>query len=136
MIHREIEKEVLPYCQSEDITVLAWAPLGEGALTGKYSKEKTPKDSVRERHYFFRPENIEAINGIVKLLEETGRPHGMSAVQVALGWLTAKDRVVPIPGAKTAKQAEENLGGGGWVLTRDELSRLNDAADSLTLRSF
>jgi myo-inositol catabolism protein IolS len=136
MIHREIEKEVLPYCQKEKITVLAWAPLGEGALTGKYSKDKTPKDAVREHHYFFRPRNIEAINGLVKQLEEVGKAHGKSAPQVALNWLLKKDRVVPIPGAKTPKQAEHNAGAFGWDLTSKELSRLNKAIESLKLEAL
>jgi len=133
MIHREIEEEVLPYCKKEKITVLAWAPLGEGALTGKYSKSVAPKDSVRERHPFFRPKNIEQINGLVKLLEEVGTQHGKSGPQVALNWLLSKDNVVPIPGAKNPKQAEENAGAGGWSLSSKEISRLNQALASLKL---
>lgn len=136
MIHREIEKEVLPYCQREKMTVLAWAPLGEGALTGKYSKSKPPSDAVREDHPFFRPENIERINRIVGLLEEIGALHGKSAPQVALDWLMTKDRVVPIPGAKNPKQVEQNAGAAGWSLTAKEISRIDRALVSLKLDTF
>jgi len=136
MIHREIEKEVLPYCQREKITVLAWGPLGEGALTGKYAKGRTPKDSVRDDHHFFRPRNIVKITGLVKLLERVGKAHGKSAAQVALNWLMTKDRVVPIPGAKTPMQAEHNAGAQGWRLSSREMSRLNRAIESLKLDTF
>jgi len=136
MIHREIEKEVLPYCQKEKITVLAWGPLGEGALTGKYSKGKTPKDSVRADHDFFKPRNIAAINRLVKVLDNVGKPHGKSAPQVALNWLTTKERVVPIPGAKRPKQAEHNAGSFGWNLTSNEMSRLKKAIQSFKLETY
>jgi len=136
MIHREIEKEVLPYCQKEKVTVLAWGPLGEGALTGKYTKGKTPKDSVRDDHHFFRPRNIVRITSLVKVLERVGKVHGKSAAQVALNWLMMKDRVVPIPGAKTPIQAEHNAGAHGWSLTTREMSRLDRAIKSLRLDTF
>jgi len=136
MIHREIEKEVLPYCQQEGITVLAWAPLAEGALTGKYSKSKAPKDAVRDDHPFFRPENIEAINSIVALLNEVGTSHRKTAPQVALNWLLTKDNVLPIPGAKNPKQAEENAGAAGWSLAAKEISRLDRALRSLKIDRF
>jgi len=133
MIHREIEKEVLPYCQKEKITVIAWAPLGEGALTGKYTKKNAPRDAIREGHYYFKPQNIDAINHLVKLLEEVGKVHGKSAPQVALNWLMSKKGVVPIPGAKTPAQAEHNAGACGWCISSKENSRLTRAAASLRL---
>ena len=136
MIHREIEKEVLPYCQKEGITVLAWGPLGEGALTGKYSKRRRPKDQVREGHSFFRPDNIESINRLVRVLEEVGGKRGKSPAQIALNWLTTNDCVVPIPGAKNPKQVEENAGAGGWSLTREELSRIERALSTVTISSL
>jgi len=136
MIHREIEKAVLPYCQREKITVLAWAPLAEGALTGKYSKSKVPKDAVRDDHPFFRKENIGTIDRIVRLLKEVGKPRGKTAVQVALNWLMTKENVLPIPGAKRPKQAEENAGAAGWTLTPKESARINKALASVKIENF
>ena len=133
MIHRRIEKEVLPYCRKEGITVLAWAPLAEGALSGRYSESNTPRDAVRESHVFFKPKNIAAINGIVALLREIGSRASKTPVQVALNWLAVKRGVVPIPGAKTPKQMEENAGGVGWRLALKDLRRLDKALKTLNI---
>ena len=133
MIHREIEKEVLPYCQKEKITVLAWAPLGEGALTGKYSKGHTPKDPFREHHHFFTPGNIRAIAKLVEKLEKIGKARGVTPSQVALNWLLKKSGVVPIPGAKNPKQAGQNARAIGWTLSAAEMSRITEAIASFNL---
>ncbi len=133
MVHREIEKEVLPYCQREGITVLAWGPLAEGALSGKYSESNPPRDSVRVSHPYFWPQNIEAINKVVNISEEIGRTKGKTPVQVALNWLLAKKGVVPIPGAKTPKQAEENAGAYGWSLTGKEMELIGKTLESILI---
>jgi len=136
MIHREIEKEVLPYCKKEKITILAWGPLAEGALTGKYSKNKVPKDAVREHHHFFKPENIDAINKLVQMLVEIGKPHGKSAAQVAINWLLSKDEVVPIPGAKNPEQVEENIKSVELHLKSKDMLKINEIIDGLKITAI
>ena len=62
------------------------------------------------------------------VLEEIARTHEKTIVQVALNWLMTKDEcIIPIPGAKNARQASENAGAIGWRLTESEHARISQA---------
>ncbi|HET7143407.1 MAG TPA: aldo/keto reductase, partial [Anaerolineales bacterium] len=68
---------------------------------------------------------------VIKLLNEIGQNHGgKSSSQVSLNWLICKG-ALPIPGAKNAKQAEQNAGGAGWKLTEEEVAKLDEATDNI-----
>jgi len=136
LLHREIEKELLPYCQREKITVLAWGPLGEGVLTGKYNLERKPEDDIRKGHHFFKDENLLQISKLLDVLDAIGKERGKSKSQVAINWLLSKPGVVPIPGAKRPEHVEENVGAAGWSLTKEELERIEKKADEIVLDLF
>lgn len=136
MIHREIEKEVLPYCQKEGISILAWGPLAEGALTGKYDRDNKPKDPIRTDHGFFTDGSLDSIGRLVKVLDGVGKAHERTAPQVALNWLLSKEGVVPIPGAKRPEHVESNVGAAGWSLTAEEASRVQTAIEKVTIERF
>ena len=64
-------------------------------------------------------------------MTEIGQEHGgKSRTQVALNWCICKE-TLPIPGAKNAKQAEENAGALGWKLTEEEVEKLDEASDAI-----
>src|SRR2546426_161928 len=126
-LQREIEEEVLPYCRKNNITVLAYSPLAQGALTGKYSRGHVPKGDIRDENKLFAPKNIEQIERVNAVLASIARRHGCSVSQVALSWLLANQMVVPIPGAKNEAQAEENVGSTKHLLTNAELTELDTA---------
>ena len=136
LLHREIEKELLPYCQREKITVLAWGPLGEGVLTGKYNLERKPEDDIRKGHHFFKDENLLQISKLLDVLDAIGKERGKSKSQVAINWLLSRPGVVPIPGAKRPEHVEENVGAAGWSLTKEELERIEKKADEIVLDLF
>ncbi len=126
-LQREIEEEVLPYCRKNNITILAYSPLAQGALTGKYSRGHVPKGDIRDENRLFAPKNIEQIEKVNAVLASIARRHGCSVSQVALSWLLANQIVVPIPGAKNEAQAEENVGSTKHLLTNAELTELDTA---------
>lgn len=126
-LQREIEEEVLPYCRKNNITILAYSPLAQGALTGKYDRGHVPKGDVRDGNMIFAPKNIQQIEKVNAVLSDIARRHGSSISQVALSWLLANQMVVPIPGAKNEAQAEENVGGTQLLLTNAELAELDTA---------
>jgi aryl-alcohol dehydrogenase-like predicted oxidoreductase len=136
LLHREIEEEVIPFCRSQGITILAWSPLAKGLVSGKYGPGNRPTDQVRTEGAMFRPENLREVEKLVAVLREIGGRHGKTPAQVALNWLVSQGDVVPIPGAKRASQAEENAGGVGWKLTRAEVERLDAASRALKLDRF
>ena len=94
---RRMEKEILPFCKSEGVVLMAYFPLGHGKLTAN------PK------------------------LQEVGARHGKTPSQVALNWLLAKENVFPIPRASQAVHVRDNLGSVDWRLSEEETRELETA---------
>jgi aryl-alcohol dehydrogenase-like predicted oxidoreductase len=136
LINRQIEEEVLPYCSREKITILAYVPLAQGALTGKYSEDLKPTDQVRKDNQAFSDHNLREIAGLLKVLQGMANKRGKTVAQVALNWILSHPGVIPIPGAKNAEQAEQNAGAAGWSLTQDEMREVTAAADTTELDYF
>jgi aryl-alcohol dehydrogenase-like predicted oxidoreductase len=126
LLNRTIEKNgTLARCKELGIRLIAYSPLEQGLLTGKYTPESPPPAS-RGRMY---SSLLARIGPLLKLMTEIGQDHGgKSNTQVALNWLIYKG-ALPIPGAKNSKQARENAGGLGWKLTEEEAAKLEEASD-------
>jgi len=85
----------------------------------------------------FEDGNLAEIGKLLAVLKDLGARHGKTPAQVALNWLRRQPgTVVPIPGAKSAAQAEENAGAAGWSLGAEEVRRLSDTCSSLKLDLF
>lgn len=111
---------LLRACRELGVTVLAFSPLGQGRLTGKYGAGNAPPG---KRQFSAYP--MEEIEPVVNELRQIGGKHGgKTAAQVALNWLICKG-TLPIPGAKNRTQAEQNAGALGWRLADDEVHALD-----------
>ncbi len=129
LFDRSIEKNgLLAYCLENDITVIAYSPLAKGMVTGKYGPDNPPP-GPRKRMY--PKEKLQQAQPLISLLREIGTNYGKTPAQVALNWTICKG-TVPIPGAKNAKQAAENLGAMGWRLTSGEVTALDEASKVLS----
>lgn len=126
LLDRHVEKNgLLDRCKEMGVRLIAYSPLAMGLLTGKYTPENPPP-GVRGRKYASIMADLPAL---ISLLTEIGQSHGgKTPGQVALNWTICKG-TLPIPGAKTANQAEQNLGALGWKLTEDEVKTLDDASE-------
>jgi aryl-alcohol dehydrogenase-like predicted oxidoreductase len=127
LIQRSAERELLPMAHALGIGVTPWAPLGGGLLSGKYSDGRLPADSKRRTVMDKRlsDRNLSIATAIVKIAGELRRP----ASQVALNWVRRKcPEAVPIVGARTAAQMEENLGCLEFDLPEEEVTRLDEAS--------
>jgi aryl-alcohol dehydrogenase-like predicted oxidoreductase len=114
---------LLSACAGLGVVPLAYSPIGQGRLTGKYSAANPPRGSRR-----FSNHPMEVVDRVVAELRAIGERHGGKLPsQVALNWVMAKG-AVPIPGAKTRHQAEENAGALGWSIDDEDLARLDDIA--------
>jgi aryl-alcohol dehydrogenase-like predicted oxidoreductase len=110
-------------CKELGVVPLAYSPIGQGRLTGKYSAANPPPG---KRGFSAHP--MARVDAVVSVLRRIGKQHDdRTPSQVALNWLIAKG-AVPIPGAKNRKQAEENAGALGWSLTDAEVAALDAAA--------
>jgi aryl-alcohol dehydrogenase-like predicted oxidoreductase len=118
---------LLDTCQELGVVPLAYSPIGQGRLTGKYSAANPPPAS---RDFSAHP--MVEVDKVVDVLRRIGAGHGdRTPSQVALAWIIAKG-AVPIPGAKNRQQAEENAGALGWRMDDAEVAALDAAALSGT----
>ena len=127
LLNREAEKNgTLARCKELGIRFIAYSPLAQGLLTGKYSVENPPS-GVRASSY---ADTLKKLPPVIKALQEVAQNHGKTVSQVALNWVICKG-ALPIPGAKNAKQAEDNAGGAGWRMTDDEVAKLDEVTDAI-----
>jgi aryl-alcohol dehydrogenase-like predicted oxidoreductase len=141
---------VLEACRELNVALIAYSPLEQGVLSGKYRSGITKQSFARRLLSGFAPRfdpfgetrgvispsqrllhgprdmRPERLEPLFVVLEEIAHAHGMTIAQVALNWLVSKDEcVIPIPGAKNVKQATENAGALGWRLTDEEHTRIS-----------
>ena len=122
---------LLDACRELGITLIAYSPLRKGLLTGKYTPANPPP-GLRGRTS--RPDVLARIQPLIALEREIGAAHGgKTPSQVALNWVICKG-ALPIPGAKNARQAQENAGALGWRLTADEVAALDAASERVTAK--
>ena len=128
LLHRQPETNgVLDACRELGITLIANQPLASGALTGKYTRGTRPTGFFRRLMPNFRGKGLEAIAPVVNLLGEIGERYDKSPAQVAIRWLIENPLVLPIPGAKNAKQAAANAEALNIHLKPEEVKTLNQA---------
>jgi aryl-alcohol dehydrogenase-like predicted oxidoreductase len=114
---------LLDCCHELGVVPLAYSPIGQGRLTGKYSAANPPPG---RRNFSDHP--MGQVDRVVAEVRRIGAAHGdKTPSQVALAYLIAKG-AVPIPGAKNRAQAEENAGALGWAMTTEELVTLDAVA--------
>jgi aryl-alcohol dehydrogenase-like predicted oxidoreductase len=127
LLHRQPETNgVLDACHELGITLIAYSPLGMGALTGKYSATKKAS-GLRRILPNFNKKAMDAVQPVVELLRQIGERYSKTPSQVALRWLIENPSVLPIPGAKNGKQATDNAGALTFSLTSDEIESLSQA---------
>jgi aryl-alcohol dehydrogenase-like predicted oxidoreductase len=131
LLERRIEKNgLLKVCQERGIKVIAYSPIAQGVLSGKYTPEN-PLKGVRGRRYGYR--FLEKLTPLIQLMRQIGNEHDRrSPTQVALNWAMCKG-TLPIPGAKNVQQAEHNAAALGWQLTEQEVALLDEASDKLLM---
>jgi len=98
MYNVNIESEIVPFCQENDIIITAWKPLVKGEL--------------------FRKKN--------KLLEELATKYNKTLSQIAINWLISKKNIITIPKSTNTEHLKENLGALGWQLNEEDIKRLDE----------
>lgn len=153
LLHRYPETNgVLDACRELNVALIAYSPLEQGILTGKYrsGKASMPSSTRRNFNLFLRLDvygdtrgqvpalrrllstpramRREQLEPLFVVLDEIARAHEKTMAQVALNWLLTRDEcIIPIPGAKNARQASENAGALGWRLTEEEHAWISQA---------
>ncbi len=130
---RNAERAVLPWAQANGRLVIAYSPLAQGLLSGRYDGSNTPRD-VRAKNPLFRPDMIANAAPILTAVREVAASHQATAAQIALAWLIRRPNVVAIPGARTVGQLEENVAAADIELGDEEDRFLTEASDTFHSR--
>ena len=130
LLSRQIEGNgILATAKELNVTILAYSPLAQGLLTGKYSvnQSQTPT-GARKIDPRFSKEGLQRIKPVTSLLQHLGEKYNRTPAQVALNWLIAQGNVIPIAGVKTAQHVEQNVGALGWRLSDDDFAQLEQVS--------
>ena len=135
MMWRQPEEELLPTLEELGIGFVPFSPLGKGFLTGRFDRNSTFDSSdFRSIVPRFTPENLDANQVLVNLIQEIASSKNATLAQIALAWVLAqRPWIVPIPGTRKLGRLIENLGAVDIELTADELRDLNDALSKIDI---
>jgi aryl-alcohol dehydrogenase-like predicted oxidoreductase len=127
LLHRGPEVNgVLDACRELGVTLIAYQPMAQGVLTGKYRPGDRPK-GIRRFGRYFRSDGLEKAQPVVALLGEIGERYSRTPAQVALRWLIEQGGILPIPGAKNGRQAASNAEALSFSLAEAEIQALDQA---------
>jgi aryl-alcohol dehydrogenase-like predicted oxidoreductase len=126
LVNRVAERELLPWAQQQGRLIIAYSPLAQGLLSGKY--QQSPPRNFRRMRDTFSAGYRQRSQPLIDVLGEIGTVHRATRSQVALAWLIRKPNVVAIPGASSVRQLEENVAAADVALTEDEDARLTALA--------
>lgn len=126
LLTRQVESQgIIATAKQLGVTILAYSPLAQGLLTGKYSLDSSVKPTgARSIDPRFSKDNLQKIDPVISLLRTIGEKYNRTPAQVALNWLIAQGNVIPISGVKTAEQVKQNAGALNWKLSDDEVTQL------------
>ncbi|HUA96608.1 MAG TPA: aldo/keto reductase [Acidimicrobiales bacterium] len=127
---RRPEAELVPWAQAQDRLIIAYSPLAQGLLSGRYDVEHRPSGKVRTNSPAFLPENLRRASPLIDAVRRVAVAHGATPSQVALAWLIRRPNVVVIPGASSVAQVEENAAAADLDLSDDDDAALVAAADA------
>ena len=125
---------LLPYAQKQGRLIIAYSPLAQGVLGGRYDRGELPND-FRSSNPMFSGTNFERVAPVLAEMRVLGRRYDATPAQIALAWLIHMPQVLAIPGARSVDQVEENALAADIDLSEDEWQRLTDVARSIQPKS-
>ena len=127
LLNRNIEKEILPYCLENGIGVVGYSPMASGILAGKFDRTKLAGDDWRQKSPEFREPALSQKLALVEKLRPIAAKYGKTVGQLAIAWVLNNRAVTSaIVGARRVKQVEENIGGSGWNIDKEDLETIGD----------
>jgi aryl-alcohol dehydrogenase-like predicted oxidoreductase len=130
LVDRAPERDLLPYAEAQDRVIIAYSPLAQGLLSGRYHRDNLPANRVRSANPLFLPDNIERTDGLIGVLRAVADAHGATPAQIALAWAIRSPAVTAIPGASSVEQLESNVAAADIELSDEEDQALRAASDA------
>jgi aryl-alcohol dehydrogenase-like predicted oxidoreductase len=134
LLWRFIEEREVGFCLEHDISVIAYSPMMQGLLTGKFTKESRPgKGDVRAGNVVFQDEHFDRALAAVETLKGVGAKYGKTPAQTAIRWVLQRPAVAAaIVGARKPEQIAENVGAADWEIGAEDMAALETASRSVT----
>jgi aryl-alcohol dehydrogenase-like predicted oxidoreductase len=130
LIDRRIDADQRPFCQENQIGIVAYSPLGKGMLTGKYNEANLPEDYRLQRPHFAK-ENLSRHLKLVGRIREIASDLGSNPTRVVLAWVLAQPGLTStIPGSKTPEQIRDTAEAGSLQLSDEALQELTQASEA------
>lgn len=131
MFERELEREMILFCNAHNVGILPYFPLAGGFLTGKYARgQAAPAGSRGESSPYVQGYMTDANFDRLDALQRWVGVHGRSLTELAHAWLLAQPQVSSvISGATKLEHVQSNVAGANWQLTTDELNEVNKILD-------
>ena len=126
---RAPEKELLPFAAEAGRVIIAYSPLAQGLLSGRYDRANRPANRVRAGNPLFLPENLDRASNLIGVLREVADAHQATPAQIALAWVIRHPAVTAIPGASSVEQLESNVAAAEIELSDSEYAALSAASD-------
>ncbi len=130
MLRREIEGEIMAYCGTNQIGIIAYSPMQAGLLTGKFTKERAaglPESDWRSRHPFFMEPQLSVNLEAIKQLGQIANEENISLAQLSLAWvLRNKEMTSAIVGARNPQQIEETAKASEIILPKAKVDAIEE----------
>lgn len=129
IVGRELEREIVPLAEDQELAILPWSPLAGGFLSGKYSREGAGSAAGRRAKFDFPPVDLERGYNIIDAMRDIGQRMDASPARLSLAWLLHQKAVTSvIIGARTPDQLDDNLKAIDVRLSADDLARLDEVS--------
>jgi len=126
---RDLEREVIPLIQDQQLGLMVWSPLAGGLLSGKFSPDGKGPEGSRRASFDFPVVDKPRAFRVVDAMRPIAERHQVSVARVALAWLLSRTQVsTVIVGAKTPEQLADNLGASALTLTSEDLQVLEEVS--------
>lgn len=126
---RDLERELIPMIQDQNLALMPWSPLAGGFLSGKFTRNNETSGDNRRDSFDFPPVDKEKAYDVIEAMQPIAAEHGVSVAQIALAWVLNQEPVTSvIIGAKTAEQLNDNISSTNLVLSPEELFRLDEVS--------
>jgi aryl-alcohol dehydrogenase-like predicted oxidoreductase len=130
---RHVEKDTVPYCVENNITILAYSSMAQGLLTGKFGPDhKFMKGDHRAKNKLFKPENLKRVHQALNRLRPIADRHNISLGQLALAWVIAQPGTCAIAGARNAEQVLQNSKAAEVRLSVPDLEKMDTISRMVT----
>ena len=130
---RHVEKDAMTYCRDNNISILAYSPMAQGLLTGRFGpNHKFEKGDHRSKNKLFQPENYQRVQQALARLKPIATAQGVNPGQLALAWVIAHPGTCAIAGARNAEQATLNARAADISLSASTLTQMDEIGRLVT----